>query len=145
MFIKQLGQIGSSDINIPQELILIVLWCGSDESIIPCQFQGVGRELNWLSYWVIDPSDRGMNPVSAITYGCAAIHFPTVYTPGITYIIIKCQFLSYHAYMVCEIKDRLSRKSVGSAFLLLIAYIITPPRYNWNAVAVAQNDKTNKT
>ena len=45
-------------------------------------------------------------PVTTITFSCAAIHFPAVY---ITYSIIKGHFLSYHAYMVWEVKDPLSR------------------------------------
>ena len=51
------------------------------------------------------PGDRGMNPLSAITCSCAAIHSTT----GLTYSIIKGQLLSYHAYMVWDVKDALSR------------------------------------
>ena len=45
-------------------------------------------------------------PVRAITFSCTAIHFPQL---CITYSVIKGQFLSYHAYMVWEVKGPLSR------------------------------------
>ena len=42
-------------------------------------YNGVGRYLSRLSHWVGDPGDTGRNPVTAITFSCAAIHFPIVY------------------------------------------------------------------
>ena len=64
----------------------------------------VGRWLSWLRHWVGNPGDRGRNAVTAITFNCAAIHFPPL---CITYI--KGQFLAYHDYVVWEVKDPLSR------------------------------------
>ena len=60
----------------------------------------------------------------------------------IIYSIIKGQFLSYHAYAVWEFKDPLSRQNVGgesvvSGFIILIPYIISPPRYDWHMFAMA--------
>ena len=39
----------------------------------------VGRWLSWLRQGIGDPGDTGKNPVTAITYSCAAIHFTAVY------------------------------------------------------------------
>ena len=65
---------------------------------------GIGRGLSWLRHWVGDLGVRAMNPITAITFSWAAIHFPTVYN----FSAIKGQFLSYYAFMVCEVKDPLS-------------------------------------
>ena len=46
-----------------------------------------------------NPGDRGINPVTAISLSCAAIHF----------LVIKGQLLSYHACMVWDVTDTLSR------------------------------------
>ena len=40
---------------------------------------GGGGE-SWLRRGIGDPGDRVMNPINAITFSCAAIHFPTVYS-----------------------------------------------------------------
>ena len=37
---------------------------------------GVGRWLILLWHWLGDPGDRVTNPITAITFSCAAIHFP---------------------------------------------------------------------
>ena len=39
----------------------------------------VGRHLSWLRHWVGNPRDWGTNDVTAITFTCAANHFPAVY------------------------------------------------------------------
>ena len=39
----------------------------------------VGGIAHMVKHWVGDADDRGMNPVIALTFSCAAIHFPTVY------------------------------------------------------------------
>ena len=41
--------------------------------------RGLRGLLSWLSHWVGGPGDRDVNPVTAITFSCAAIHFSTVY------------------------------------------------------------------
>ena len=56
----------------------------------------------------------GMNPVSAITFSCAAIHF--ISQLRIIFSVINGQFLSYHAYMVWEVKDPLSRRKCKLEF-----------------------------
>ena len=38
-----------------------------------------GGEFSWLRHWDGDPGDSGMNPITPITFSCAAIHFLTVY------------------------------------------------------------------
>ena len=40
---------------------------------------GVEPQLSLLRHWIGDPADRDRNSVTAITFSCAAIHFPTVY------------------------------------------------------------------
>ena len=39
----------------------------------------MGRYHCWLWHWVGNPVDMGTKPVTAITFSCAAIHFPAVY------------------------------------------------------------------
>ena len=63
----------------------------------------------------------------------------------ITYSFIKGQFLSNYAYMMSEVKPSdWVGKGLGSGLLLLISYIISRQRYNWNAVAKRKTTRTNK-
>ena len=58
---------------------------------------------------------KDMNPVTVITFICAAIHFPAVYN-------LSSKVNSSHTmyiYMVWEVKYPLKGLSVGSGFLLL--------------------------
>ena len=61
------------------------------------------KRIRRLRHRVGDPVDRGTNPV--VTFNCAVIIFPLCITNSIT----KDQFLSYNAYIVCEVKDSLSQ------------------------------------
>ena len=54
-------------------LHLFVILYG-DVNVTECE---VGRKLSWLRHWVGDPGERGTNHVTAITFNCAAIHFPS--------------------------------------------------------------------
>ena len=76
----------------------------------------MGRWLSWLEHEVSDPGDRARILVTAITYSCAEIHFPAVYS------VIKGQLLSYHAYMMWEVKDPLSR--LNSRLVLSPSHLI---------------------
>ena len=69
--------------------------------------------INLISHWfgeiaqlvgVGDPWDRGMGHVIAMTFSCAANISPLC----ITYST-KSQILSYHVYMVSQVKDPLSQ------------------------------------
>ena len=99
---------------------------------------GVETELSWLRHWFGEPGEGRMNSVTAITVSCAAIHFPNVHNlqchqRPIPLILIWCG----------RLKIPWVGKSVDSCFVLLISYIISLPRYNWNT-AIACTDLSGK-
>ena len=46
---------------------------------ITSSLRGWGRSLSWLRHWVGDPGESGTNPITATTFSCVPIHFPTVH------------------------------------------------------------------
>ena len=92
------------------------LWCGHGVQISQHVFGtnstantfrvGMASYLSWLEHGVSDPRVRRANPGHFNNIQLCCNPFPL---SCITFSVIKCQFLSNHAYLVWEVKDPFSR------------------------------------